>query len=244
MPTQSRRGSLSQCSSGGGPAKSSQASANRATSEARSGFARAMPSISHGPPSPSSNALTASKSPRASVAAAAAIASGAASVTRHNPSARDNLSGFRDKAVHHHLVAGLVEGNGELATFGGAHGAIAEFLMKDAVAGDIANRRTRPFGGYEARRLGAAAKERRARTPGFLQRRRAWIKPRLGDGIDVILGQLADEARRQRALPLTTHTAIGGIGDESAPPGARQPDISEAALFFEALQPSLIHGPL
>src|SRR6476469_5195727 len=117
MLTQSRRGSFSKSGSGGGPARSSQANASRASSEPLSGFSRARPSTRHGPPSRSSKVLTASRSLKASVAAAAAVASGAARVTRQSPSARDNRSGFRDKAVHHHLVAGLVEGDGELAAF-------------------------------------------------------------------------------------------------------------------------------
>src|SRR5579875_2674839 len=244
MPTQSCGGSFSQCGSGGAPPKRSQASASRARSGPRSGFSRANPSTRHGPFWRSSKTLTASNSPNASVAAAAASASGAANTTRHSAPARRGRSGFGDKAVHHHLVAGLIERDGELAVVRGAHRAVAEFLVKNAIAGDIADRRARRLGGHEARRLGAAAETRRARAPGFLQAWRARVEPGLGNGFDVILRQFADEARGQGTLPLAAHAPIGGIRDESAPPRPREPDISKPALFLESFEPRLVHRAL
>src|SRR5215471_3602951 len=44
-------------------------------------------------------------------------------------------SGALDEAVHHHLVPGLVEGDGELVVLDPLDRAVAELLMKDAVAG-------------------------------------------------------------------------------------------------------------
>ena len=43
-------------------------------------------------------------------------------------------SGPLDEAVHHHLVPGLVESDGELVVLDALDRAVTEFLMEDAVA--------------------------------------------------------------------------------------------------------------
>src|SRR6185437_12305891 len=238
--SQSVGGSFSQERSGTAPPKRSQARASRAARCGRSGGAVARPSTHQDPPGLSSKTLTAASPSSASVAAAAVAASGARSITRHSPLAalRARLSGFFDKAVHHHLVAGLVEGDRELAVLGRSHRAIAEFLVEDPVT------RGEGAGGGRARRLeprrfGMPAEEAGAVRPSLGEAGRARMKAGLGNGLDMLGGQLGDEARGQRALPLAVDAAIGCVGDEGTEPRARQPDIGEPPLLLQPFDAGL-----
>src|SRR6266700_7310621 len=81
-------------------------------------------------------------------------------------------SGPLDEAVHHHLVPGLVESDGELVVLDALDRAVTEFLMEDAVAGfETADAPDL----VAAHRHGAALDERRPRA-----RRPAWLAQNLG----------------------------------------------------------------
>src|SRR5579885_1568002 len=207
--TQSRAVTRSTVNSGGLPARPEQASARLTSSAARSGGALLRPSTSHAAPA-ASNTLTAPKPSSAAAAASAAAMSGATSDTRQRPP----ISGFLDEAVDHHLVACLVEGDGELVALGRTHGPVAEFLMKDPVAGSEAARRPRrtrgrcggeraaAAGECHAHRLESRTREDRAWPPGLAQALGARKKPGLHHGLGMLGRQLREEARRQRRLPL------------------------------------------
>src|SRR6185437_3863184 len=118
---------------------------------------------------------------------------------------------LRDERVHHHLLAGLVEADGELVVLDGAHGAVAEFLVEDAVAlGEAAD--AAQF--VAAQRHRAALDDRRAAAQGAQMRQvgarrqalplalalaqaRARIEAGVGQDVDMLSGQLGDEARRE-----------------------------------------------
>ena len=56
---------------------------------------------------------------------------------------------------------------------------------------------------------------------------------RLGD-LDIGLRQFVEKARRDVGLPQPVHAAVGGEIDFGALPRAREADIGEAALLFQA----------
>src|SRR5438552_3339136 len=56
-------------------------------------------------------------------------------------------------------------------------------------------------------------------------------QPGLGVDLDMVRRQLADEARRDGALPGAVDAAVGGEGDGGAMAGAGDADIGEAALL-------------
>jgi hypothetical protein len=58
--------------------------------------------------------------------------------------------------------------------------------------------------------------------------------------LDMRLGQLGDEARRQRVLPHVVNAPVGGIGDERTLPRAGDADIGEAPLLLQALDAVLV----
>src|SRR5438270_13711946 len=62
--------------------------------------------------------------------------------------------------------------------------------------------------------------------------------------VDVRLGQLADEAARDRAGPLTVDAAVGGVEDRAAPPRASDRDIGETTLLLEAGKAAFVERAL
>src|SRR6266568_5305194 len=168
-----------------------------------------------------------------------------------------------NEAVHDFLVAGLVEFDRQLVLFDGAHGAVAKFLVEDAVAGGEAAdmRHFRAAHGDAAplneRRPAVPALaqaefapgeigpgklgELRAAAPGGAHMRR---EAGLSEDLDMVRRQLADEARRGGALPGAVDAAVGGEGDGGAMAGAGDADIGEAALLLEPGEAVLVHRTL
>src|SRR3546814_7755170 len=64
------------------------------------------------------------------------------------------------------------------------------------------------------------------------------------DLLDVLLGQLVDEARGDGGGPGAVHAPVGGEGDDDALARAGEADISEPALLLQAAPPGLVEGAL
>ena len=62
--------------------------------------------------------------------------------------------------------------------------------------------------------------------------------------IDMVLGQFADEARGDRAVPLAVDPPVGGVEDRAFLAGAGDRDIGEAAFFLEAGYAALVKAAL
>src|SRR6185437_10314172 len=75
-------------------------------------------------------------------------------------------------------------------------------------------------------------------------RRHVRLQPGLGEDLDMLLRQLADEARRDGGLPTAVDAPVGGEGDRGAAPRARDADIGEAALLLEPGETVLVHRAL
>ena len=60
----------------------------------------------------------------------------------------------------------------------------------------------------------------------------------------MFLGQFIDEARRQGGIPGAVNAAVGSEADFTAALGAGDPDIGQAAFFFQPGQAAFIHGAL
>src|SRR6185369_1592915 len=62
--------------------------------------------------------------------------------------------------------------------------------------------------------------------------------------LDLRLGQLGEEARRDAAGPLAVDAAVGGVEDGRLAPRAGQRDVGETALLLEAGEAAFVHRPL
>src|SRR3546814_14189003 len=62
--------------------------------------------------------------------------------------------------------------------------------------------------------------------------------------LDVLLGQLVDEARGDGGGPGAVHAPVGGEGDDDALARAGEADISEPALLSQAAPPGPVAGAL
>src|SRR5262249_48075547 len=150
----------------------------------------------------------------------------------------------------------LVEIDRQLVAFDVRHAAVAEFLVEDALAARI----LRGAGVAGLHGPGLRLDQRRARAPAALagamrlgsaparavvsgcellrlrfvsETKAAAVEAFIDDGVDVVLRQLGDETRGQRALPASVHAAVGGEGDTDALLGARETHVSQAPLLFK-----------
>src|SRR5690349_11520536 len=62
--------------------------------------------------------------------------------------------------------------------------------------------------------------------------------------LDLVLGKLAEKARRNRACPLAVDSAVGGVEDGRAAAGAGQRDIGEAAFLLEGSEATFFERAL
>ena len=174
-------------------------------------------------------------------------------------------------SIHHALLARLVEIHRELVALDIAHPAIAEFLVKHAVAARIMRRgrvgglhgiglgldqgragaglgliaiglRAIGLGSFPAGAFIAGGKSRPALI--VAETHRPAVKAFIDHRIDMSFRNFTEETRRQRALPGTADPTIGGKGHPHPLFGPREPDIGKPPFFLQPCQAILVHGAL